>query len=122
MLKFNRQWYTFALTECQRDIRLWDLILVTGCDLTRQWATDTFFRSNRELSATLAAQAPPVAEVKFPSSAGWRTTQPMNTRQGPPHALHLQPRQDNDEAQNDNRTLINNQCVFLRGFYIKEKD
>ena len=120
MLKFNRQWYTFALTECQRDIRLWDLILVTSCDLTRQWATATYFRSNRELSATLGAQAPPVAEAKFSLSAGWRTTQ-TNTRQGPPHALHLQPRQDNDEAQNDNRTLINNQCVFLRGFYIKER-
>ena len=121
MLKYYRQWYTFALTECQRDIKLSDLILVTGCDLTRQWAMATYFRRNREISAALAAQAAPVAEAKFSLSAGWRTTQPMNTRRGPPQALHLQPRQDDNEAQDDNRTLVNNQCIFLRGFYVKER-
>ena len=121
MLKNYRQWYAFALTECHCDIKLSDLILVTGCDLTRQWAMATYFSRNREISAALAAQAAPVAVANFSLSAGWRTTQPMNTRRGPPQALHLQPRQDDNETQNDNRTLANNQCIFLRGFYVKER-
>ena len=123
MLKYYRQWYTFALTECQRDIKLCDLILVTGCDLTRQWATATYFRSNREISGALGVQVTPVAEAKFSLSAGWRTTQAMNTRRGPPQALHQQPRQDNDETvtQNDSEILANNQCIFLRGFYVKDR-
>jgi len=121
MLKYYRQWYTFALTECQRDIKLCDLILVTGCDLTRQWATATYFRSNREISAALGAQVAPVAEAKFSLSAGWSTTQAINTRRGPPLAFRQQPREDNDETRNDNGTLVNNQCVFLRAFYVKER-
>ena len=123
MLKYYRQWYTFASTECQRDIKLYDLILVTGCDLTRQWATATYFRNNREVSAALGAQVAPVAEAKFSLSAGWRTTQAMNTRRGPPQpqALHQQSHQDCDEAQNDSETLANNQCIFLRGFYVRDR-
>ena len=121
MLKYYRQWYNFALTECQRDIKLCDLILVTGCDLTRQWATATYFRSNREISAAVGAQAAPVAEATFSLSAGWRTTQAMNTRRGPPQALRQQPRQNNDETEDDNGTPVSNQCVFLRGFYVRER-
>ena len=63
----------------------------------------------------------PVAVAKFSLSAGWRTTQAMNTRRGPPHAIDQQPRQDNEETQNHNETLLNNQCVFLRGLYIKDR-
>ena len=121
MLKYYRQWYSFASTECQRDIRLYDLILVTGHDLTQQWATATYFRNNREVSAALGVQGTPVASANFSLSAGWRTTQAMNTRRGPPQALHQQPRQDNDETQNDSETLANNQCIFLRGFYVKDR-
>ena len=121
MLKHYREWYTFALTECHRDIELCDLILVTGCDLTRQWAMAAYFRRSRQINAALTAQAAPVAVANFSLSAGWSTTQPMNTRRGPPQALHLQVRQDDNEIQNDNRTLANNQCIFLRGFYLKER-
>ena len=123
MLKYYRQWYTFASTDCQRDIELCDLILVTGFHLTRQWAMATYFRENRQISAALAAEAAPVAVANFSLSAGWSTTQPtsIHTRQGPPQVLDLQARQDNNETQNDNRTLANNQCVFLRGFYLKER-
>ena len=65
MLEHYRQWYNFALTECYRNIKL-DLFLVSGCDMTRQWATATYdFRHNREMSAALGAQVAPVAQAKF---------------------------------------------------------
>ena len=76
MLKPYREWYTFALTECHRDIELCDLILVTGCDLTRQWAMATYFSRNREISAALAAQAAPLAVANFSLSAGRGGEQP----------------------------------------------
>jgi len=39
-------WYNFATVECQHDIKLHDLILVSGCDLTRRWATATYFQKS----------------------------------------------------------------------------
>jgi hypothetical protein len=114
MLKNYRQWYNFARER--KDIKLSDLILVTGCDKSRQWATATYFRHVREMSATLGAQVAPIVEAKFSLSAGWRTTQAVNTRRGPPHL-------GNEGAQDDtsSETLVNNQCIFLRGFYVKER-
>ena len=37
MLKYHQQWYNFAIDELHRDIKLHELILVTGCDPIRQW-------------------------------------------------------------------------------------
>lgn len=117
MLKYYRQWYNFALTECYRDIRICDLILVTGCDLTPQWATAIYVRNNQEINAASRAQVRSVAEVKFSLSAASRTLY-SNTRRGPSQALH---QQDRDETQNDRKTLVNNQCIFIRGIYIKDR-
>ena len=119
MIKYYRQWYNHATAECHRNVKLYDIILVTGCDLTCQWATATYFRNNREISAALGVQVAPVAEAKFSLSAGWSTTQAMNTRRGPPRALHDQTHQN--ETENESETLFNNQCIFLRGFYVKDR-
>jgi hypothetical protein len=121
MLRWYRQWYTFAVTKCHRNIKLYDLILVTGCDMSRQWATATYFRHFREMSAALGAQVAPVVEANFSLSAGWRTTQPVITRWGPPQALHQQTRPNDEGTQNDSETLVNDQCIFLRGLYVKER-
>ena len=103
MIKYYRQWYTYAVTECHLDIKLSDLILVTGCNLTRQWEMSTDFRRD---------QGGPIA-LHNSSSAEWRATQPMSsTRQGPPQAPHLQ----TSPSENDN-----NQCIFICGFYIKDR-
>jgi hypothetical protein len=110
MIKHYREWYNFALDRCERDIKLQDLILVTGCDLTRQWTTETYFRNNREINAALKAEVDPVAKVKFSSS----TTQPMNTRQGPPQAslFEQQSHQDNNEIQNDSENTTGQSMRF----------
>ena len=110
MLAHYKDWYHFALDF--EDIKLEDLILVSGCDLTRKWTTATYFRSNRAVNATLGAQVAPVAEFKFSLSAGWRTSSAITTHPGPYHPLSLQ---DHEE------TLVNNQCVFLRGFCVKNR-
>ena len=121
MLDNYHRWYEFAVTRCHRDIELSDLILVTGCDLTCQWATATYFRSNREINAALGAQVPSVAEARFSLSAGWRTNQAVNTRQGPPQYHHQQSDQVHEGTQNRSEPLIKNQCIFLRGFYVRDR-
>ena len=63
----------------------------------------------------------PVIDAKFSLSAGWTTTQPVITRWGPPQALHQQTRLDYEGTQNDGETLVNDQCIFLRGLYIKDR-
>jgi hypothetical protein len=83
MLKYYRQWYNFALVDIRRDIKLDDLILVTGCVLTRKWTTATYLSSTRTVNATLGAQVAPVAEFKFSLSAGWRTSSAITTRPAP---------------------------------------
>lgn len=51
-----------------------------------------------------------VASAHFSLNAGWRINQAINTRQGPP--------EDQDVGE---IALGDNQCVFLRGFYVKER-
>lgn len=55
-------------------VALSDLILVTGCDMTRQWATATQAGDRRDITVTLGSQVPGIGEGTFSSTAGWRTT------------------------------------------------
>ena len=71
MLEFHQQWYNFVIDELYRDIKLHELILVTSCDLTRQWEMATYLRNNQDINATSKAQAAP----DFSLSAGWRVSQ-----------------------------------------------
>jgi len=117
MLANYRKWNQFAEAECQ--LRKGTcLILVTGCDLTRQWATATYCNNNREINTTLGAQVVSLAEAHFSLSAGWRRNQAMNTRQGPPQDSYQQPHEYQEEMRNLSKTT---KYVFLHGFYIKNQ-
>ena len=109
MLNNYRNWTDFTETTCQLE-KGTCLVLITGCDLTRQWATATYFRNNREIGLGGGGGVASVASAYFSLSAGWRTNQVINTRQGPP-----------DDQEVGETALGDNQCVFLRGFYVKER-
>jgi hypothetical protein len=109
MLDNYRNWTDFTETTCQLE-KGTCLVLITGCDLTRQWATATYFRNNREIGLGGGGGVASVASAHFSLSAGWRINQAINTRQGPP--------EDQDVGE---MALGDNQCVFLRGFYVKER-
>ena len=123
MVQNYRQWHRY-LKERSIDVKPSDIILVTGCDTSSQWATATYYRNIREVTTALEAQTP-VVEVKFSISAGWGAAQAVKTREGPPQALARQQtrRPDREETQpeNESEMPVNNQCIFLRGFYVKER-
>ena len=48
MLKNYRSWVHFARDRLGRDITVKDVVLVTGRDLTNQWATATFVERHRD--------------------------------------------------------------------------
>jgi len=121
MLKHHQQWYNFAIDELYRDIKLHELILVTGCDLTRQWETATYFRNNQDINAALGTQVAPIAGANFSLSAGWRVTQNVPTRRGPTRALNQQPPQNSEGGQNEREHLDNTECIFIRGVYVKDR-
>ena len=118
MLKYHQQWYSFAINELHRDIKLHELILVTGCDLTRQWATATCSRNNRDINIALGAEGTPVVGANFSLSAGWRANQNTTTRRGPLQALNQQPLQDSEGSR---AHLDNTECIFIRGVYVKDR-
>lgn len=107
MLDNYRSWTEFVETTCQLE-KGTRLVLVTGCDLTRQWATATYFRNNREIALGVGGGVASVASANFSLSTGWAMNQAVNTRQGPPQYREVGEPSDN-------------QCVFLRGFYIKDR-
>jgi hypothetical protein len=110
-----RKWKKFA-EECQFEERA-RLILVTGCDLTRQWATVTYSYKNREIVAQGGVVVAPAAKVNFSLSTGWSRNRAMETRQGPPN----QPNSRFRLPWTRSRPPVNNQCVFLRGYHIQER-
>ena len=121
MLKYHQQWYNFAIHELHRDIKLHELILVTGCDPTRQWETATYFRNNQNINAALGARADPIAGANFSLSAEWRVNQTEPTRRGPPWALNQQPLQNSEGSQNERGHLDNTEYIFIRGVYVKDR-
>ena len=76
------------------------------------WFPRPISSKQRSLHAALGAQATAMADSKLLLSAGWRTTSEMNTRRDPPQVLRQHPHQ-NDES------LVDNQCIFICGVYIK---
>jgi hypothetical protein len=47
MLDNYRKWHEFAVTQCS-DIGMSVLVLVTGCDMTRQWTMATHDRRDKD--------------------------------------------------------------------------
>lgn len=91
MLQSYRSWFTFIhdILGCQ--VTLGDIILVTGCDLTADWATETFVEKSSQFKFEFKVGDP--AMLASGSAAAWGTWQssinvpsrcgPSRSRQGP---------------------------------------
>ncbi|KAH9074324.1 hypothetical protein EDB83DRAFT_1955510 [Lactarius deliciosus] len=86
-------WLEFAVIN-DLDVRLEDIILVTGCDLTSSWAMATFFNSSDPIR--LSVQPSQTGSARFQ----WDVT--------------------NQHHNNEpNQNVMKSHCVFIRGFRAK---
>ncbi|KAA1471739.1 hypothetical protein DENSPDRAFT_133062 [Dentipellis sp. KUC8613] len=125
-----------ALTEqLKLDLRMEDLVLVTGCDRTTTWAvaafTNTEFDSQIQLSVELAG----VEAASFASSLSWSHDENAQRHWGPDPESSVSMNElsgavtngeDVSTSSSPGKRLkpINtkyNQCVFVRGFRVKRR-
>ncbi len=113
-------WHEFAHRRLKIDISIEDLELVTGHDMTNEWATATSvdqsvgeFNSgdnSSPLGGVLSAPAwgswTSSASLRFGPSPGDDTTPPLDPSDGHP-------------AESDR--LPSNQCIFIRGFRVSRQ-
>ncbi|KAI0289864.1 hypothetical protein BC826DRAFT_588520 [Russula brevipes] len=93
------RWFAFTQRLGLGITRMEDIILVTGCDLTRSWANIAFLQGRGEARVSFGAQVngAPNIDWQFPPGESHRV------------ALNLGPNGEN---------LPEDQCIFIRGFRV----
>lgn len=116
MLKNYRTWLTFARDVLDLDVELRDIVLVTGCDMTANWATATF--TDRTINAVVSFQAGQAAVGAETSLWGsWQTSV------GVPHRCGPQPMHPPSPGEITPLPLVPafNQCIFIRTYRVHER-
>ncbi|EPQ56031.1 hypothetical protein GLOTRDRAFT_138709 [Gloeophyllum trabeum ATCC 11539] len=119
-LKHYASWLTFANDTLGFDLVVSDHILVTGRDLTTQWAMVAF--GTPELQGTLrhGVSVPEMITAEFEIHSGWQTnmTGGVQHQYGPQASILLEPER---AAESSEPRPDSTKCVFLRGYRIKER-
>ena len=137
MVENYRSWLHFAQTTLRRDVQLQDMIFVTGCDLTTEWATVAFLGEQTVEAFARFHVDVPVAGALGMSSSIWgswmsamstmtparcgpsqMSSTPFTTTQPEDHVLRNS--LEGTGAPIPPRRVEFDQCVFLRGFRVKE--
>ncbi|KDQ54312.1 hypothetical protein JAAARDRAFT_697179 [Jaapia argillacea MUCL 33604] len=119
MLENYRSWFDFAVDQCGCEIEVSDLILVTGCDLTTQWAMAAFSTTDVRASASVGGQVPGAISAKFSLKGGWTTTRFVHHHWGPQPSRWMTKAPETPSSQPTDK--LPDQCVFLRGYRVKER-
>ncbi|KAI5118155.1 hypothetical protein M0805_000534 [Coniferiporia weirii] len=123
MLQHYPTWLTFARSNLDQDIRLKDLLLVTGCDLTADWATAAFTDSSQENSISFQVGFSGFASAQARFWGEWSSSTRVRHRCGPqplmpPAVLDAGSRSDVFHADPLSEF---NQCIFVRAFRVHER-
>ena len=131
MLKHYRSWVHFARDKLGRDIDLRDIVLVTGRDLTKQWATATFMEKSRDAGISFQVGdgfGSVLGNAGLAFWGSWSSNIVVPHRCGPvpvePPAQEANSRlriEDAPDGSAPSISQIYNQCVFLRGFRVRER-
>ncbi|EJD01902.1 uncharacterized protein FOMMEDRAFT_29043 [Fomitiporia mediterranea MF3/22] len=130
LLKNYNSWLVFIRDDLERRITLRDIVLVTGCDLTADWATAVFVEKSTQCEVEFKACDPASlttgsvgfwgtwqSSVNVPHRCGPCPVQPPST----PSTRHtIEPVQQ----LNTDPLLVEpnyNQCIFLRGFRVQDR-
>lgn len=125
MAKNHRSWVSFAnRPERECDITAKDLIFVTGCDRTSDWAMLAFHSNSQQMEIEFSAGVPTVVSASAAAWGGWMSTGSVHRNCGPyregPHVCrHLSA----DGAPLSEVAGIEdasdfNQTLFVRGWHI----
>ncbi|KLO19579.1 hypothetical protein SCHPADRAFT_935083 [Schizopora paradoxa] len=139
ILKNHEAWLSFARSTRQIEITLKDIVLVTGHDLTNEWATASVFdwkRRDLEVGFSAGDTSSPLGGVSASAWASWRSSVSLPLRFGPiprspsvydargcdidtPMLTDLSgfPQSGSSEVDGQRESLPN-QCIFIRGFRV----
>lgn len=117
MLENCSRW--LALVEMQGlGLRMEDIVLVTGCDLTSAWAVAAFTDSGVDASVQLHVGATPAGAVDFGTNVSWRNERNVERHWGPrrrmTYGFGADPFQQVATPSSEQ-----NQCIFIRGYRVK---
>lgn len=122
MLEQYGLWFNH-ICELGRDIELHDMIFVTDCHLTSDWAIGVYAQTYTEGSI--------ISRIRnfigsIPSTRSEtiskRTTVNIPFRYGPDHRRVMRSLQSQEEDIDGASEDKQNQCIFLKGFHAAERD
>lgn len=119
IVRNHESWLTFANDVLGRGISLRDIVLVSGCDLTKEWTIATFDEETVNIDVSFSVNA-------LPGSAGcgvwgeWQSELHVPNRSGPgPLLPPLSPSSTMIEQSRSPPSQADfNQCIFIRGYRI----
>ena len=126
MLQNYTAWLIFARQILDHDIQLRDLVLVSGYDLTADWATATFADRSKDSSITFQVGSPYLGSVEVNMWGEWSTSAQISHRCGPQpltpprHTVHCD-NEHEDHVPHAIKPPLFDQCIFIRSFRVKER-
>lgn len=125
MLKNYKSWFAFIRNRLKAYVQLSDLILVTGCDMTADWATAVFV-SNATKASIAFNVGDSMGSAQAAAWGSWNTSRAINVpnRCGPQSSAGLTSSASSGDLvprRDINENADFNQCIFIRGFRVKER-
>ena len=139
ILKHHRSWLTFANDLGRGHLSLSQLILVTGCDKTSQWACAVWSEKTKSAKLSFVAGAAGIAEGSATLWGRWASSQIVDEHVGPQPLGPVADRSSQSISSNVTPISVSpppevssnvphlahaskfNQCVFVRGFRMSER-
>lgn len=104
-LQHFRSWYTFANDRLRRGVKPGQILIVTSCDKTAEWATAAFATKGRNTRISFSGGLPAAVNGELALGGAWERNTSVQHRTGPLCG---------DEIKYD-------QTVFIRGYRVRER-
>jgi hypothetical protein len=116
VLENHSKWLEFANDVHERGITADQLVMVTGCDKTSEWASAVFSAASKQVGVEFHVGS--IAQGGVSVWGSWNHCQSVEAHSGPSNPSRVRQTISSDAQQvtNEPETNYHNQCVFLRGY------
>ncbi|KAF8516249.1 hypothetical protein JB92DRAFT_2272739 [Gautieria morchelliformis] len=121
VLENHSKWLKFANDVHERGISADQLLMVTGCDKTSQWACAAFLASSNQIGVEFRVGNVGVAQGGVSVWGSWNHCQFVEAHSGPSSRVRQTPSSNSQQITYNPRTNSRNQCVFLRGYKLCDR-